>query len=247
MPWIYIWTSPLKSAYVGTTPVKEIYVGTNKVRPSGWTPWANTIAYYPLDSVNTVNDLSGNGYNLSTSWTVTFTTALGVSSMLAWNWYLYKQISTIPVWANARTLSIWAYLPSLIYNKYLTMWFYGTRASRHKQQQMCYNTNDATITPYLSNYYDDLFDNAIDNTLPQWYNLIYTYDGSTQKLYNNGTLIAQQNITLGTGNNTLYIWASSNWWDKFSWNLSNLIIENKVRTAQEIADYYNQTKSNYWL
>lgn len=33
MPWIYIWASPLKSAYVGTTPVKEIYVGTTKVRP----------------------------------------------------------------------------------------------------------------------------------------------------------------------------------------------------------------------
>lgn len=37
MPWVYIWTSPLKAAYVGTTPVKEIYVGTTKVRPSGWT------------------------------------------------------------------------------------------------------------------------------------------------------------------------------------------------------------------
>jgi len=34
MPWVYIGTSPLKSAYVGTTPVKEIYVGTTKVRPS---------------------------------------------------------------------------------------------------------------------------------------------------------------------------------------------------------------------
>lgn len=49
MPWVYIWTSELKSAYVGTTPVKEIYVGTTKVRPEamlvefllvwgGW-PW----------------------------------------------------------------------------------------------------------------------------------------------------------------------------------------------------------------
>jgi hypothetical protein len=49
MPWIYIWTSPLKSAYVGTTPVKEIYVWTTKVRPSGWKPWANTIWYWKLN------------------------------------------------------------------------------------------------------------------------------------------------------------------------------------------------------
>ena len=221
-----------------------------QVRPSwwwGWQPWANTIAYYPLTSETTVNDMSGNEYNLSSSWTVTYTTALGVSSMLAWNWYLYKQISTIPVWANDRTLSIWAYLPSLIYNKYFIMWFYGTRASKHKQQQMCYNTYDTTITPYLSNHYDDLFNSAINNSLSQWYNIIYVYDWTTQYLYNNGTLIAQQNITLETGNNTLYIWASSNWWDKFSWNLSNLIIENVAWTAQEVADYYNLTKWNYWL
>lgn len=34
MPWVYIGTSPLKSAYVWTTPVKCIYVWTTKVRPT---------------------------------------------------------------------------------------------------------------------------------------------------------------------------------------------------------------------
>ena len=33
MPWIYVWTSPIKSIYVWTTPVKEVYVWTTKVRP----------------------------------------------------------------------------------------------------------------------------------------------------------------------------------------------------------------------
>lgn len=34
MPWIYVWTSPIKSIYVWTTPVKEVYVWTTKVRPT---------------------------------------------------------------------------------------------------------------------------------------------------------------------------------------------------------------------
>ena len=34
MPWVYIWTSPLKCAYVWTTAVKCIYVWTTKVRPT---------------------------------------------------------------------------------------------------------------------------------------------------------------------------------------------------------------------
>lgn len=29
--------------------------------------------------------------------------------------------------------------------------------------------------------------------------------------------------------------------------ISNVIVENKARTAQEVADYYNQTKWNYWI
>jgi hypothetical protein len=29
--------------------------------------------------------------------------------------------------------------------------------------------------------------------------------------------------------------------------MSELILESKDRTAQEISDYYNQTKGNYWL
>jgi hypothetical protein len=33
------------------------------------------------------------------------------------------------------------------------------------------------------------------------------------------------------------------WWAYYS----NMILENKVRTAQEISDYYNLTKWNYWL
>ena len=45
------------------TELKNAYIGEY---PERWQPWANTVAYYPLTSTTTVNDLSGNGYTLST-------------------------------------------------------------------------------------------------------------------------------------------------------------------------------------
>ena len=35
--------------------------------------------------------------------------------------------------------------------------------------------------------------------------------------------------------------------DKYIWYMSDVILEDKARTAQEISDYYDFTKSNYWL
>ena len=31
------------------------------------------------------------------------------------------------------------------------------------------------------------------------------------------------------------------------WTYWEIIVEDKARTAQEVSDYYNQTKANYWL
>ena len=43
----------LKNAYIGEAPRS---------------PWSSTIAYYPLNSSTTVNDMSGNGYTLTNDW-----------------------------------------------------------------------------------------------------------------------------------------------------------------------------------
>ena len=43
------------------------------------------------------------------------------------------------------------------------------------------------------------------------------------------------------------LWANHNTWEKSQCNLSEVIIENKARTAQEVLNYYNNTKSKYWL
>jgi hypothetical protein len=34
---------------------------------------------------------------------------------------------------------------------------------------------------------------------------------------------------------------------KLYWQLSNVIFEDKARTSQEVSDYYDQTKWDYWI
>ena len=86
-------------------------------------------------------------------------------------------------------------------------------------------------------------------TIGNWYHVVGTQEGSTVKMYVNWTLIWTK---------TRPSYSTPNWWRlwaqftaaaaaKYVGYISNAILENKVWTAQEILDYYNQTKANYWL
>lgn len=256
MTWIFLWDTAPSKIFVWDTQVSKVFVWDTKVRPTwwwGWQPWANTVAYYPLTSTSQWNDMKGSGtaYNLSVNswWTVTYTTVWWISVMQWWAWYLTWTVSTIPIWATARTLSIWAYLTSVITNTDLVMWQYWTR-SRHRNQLMSFHTYDGRINPYLWNHYDDYADwGSYTVQTWQWYHIIYTYNWTTQTMYVNNTLYATPNtVSLDTSNTAFNIgWCSLSATNKFTWYLSECIIENVAWSAQEVSDYYNLTKWNYWI
>jgi hypothetical protein len=78
-----------------------------------------------------------------------------------------------------------------------------------------------------------------------WTNAIFTNDSWTQKLYINWQEVWTSSQTLDTQNSLNIWWRYASYY--FDWKISEFIIENQARTAQEVADYYNQTKSNYGL
>lgn len=206
-----------------------------------WQPWANTIAYYPLDSTNTVNDLSGNNYNL-TNTNTTFGTNAWVScaSFNGSNSKLTTTIWTLPQWANARTMSLWVY--DIGWVDRCIMWYW---ANRTKWWCFVLNYGSSTEGYILTPYYDDLY--SYITTTSTWMLLTWTYDGTNFKVYINGELVGtSNNITLVTSWTNFEIWNPYNT-HYYKWYASNAIIENKARTAQEISDYYNQTKSLYWI
>ena len=239
--------------------IKKVRIWVNwvekQIYPAGWKPNANTIAYYPLTSTSTVNDLSWNSNNLTNSW-ATFWEYHGIDcSRLYWNFsdswpiaYMYGNITWLPTWANARTYSFWCYNENSWNTTYVETYLFQWQASTNKMV-LCASSNEFVWYYWISQYWSSW--KMWDTPIIRWQraNHIITYDWSKFEWYVNWTSRWTWTYTINTWSNKLSIWwASENWWfNAFNWCFSEFIVENKARSADEITNYYNSTKSNYWL
>lgn len=259
--WIYIWTTEPKSIYVWTTPVKEVYVWTTKVRPSEWKPWANTVAYRPLNSTTTVKDQSWNNYNL-TQTGGSFGTYNGVNCFYngggTTGYFTLTSGAKIPSGNASRTILMRTNIPETNYNYqryFIEYW-------RHQDGDAVFieNHRPSSSSSYFrcsAGFWNSGYATTTDSylSLNTWYSFAFVYS-NTMNLYVNGTLAKSTsptrtiNTTAISSSYPLRImkWATStsnNY--QVRWYISEVIIENKARTADEILAYYNQTKGNYWL
>lgn len=234
--------------------LKNIYVWTNHVRPSGWQPWANTIAYYKFEW--DANDYSWNGHNLTASWNVSYVT----------NSWASKEV----VYLNGSSSSNTTWFVSADFSQQLTpstfvMWYKAVNNGGSNPLmvifvQMYKNTNayarTGVITARSSDnftiraYRDFVFNSWVQPDFWWWWHcVVVTVWEWNAKLYldweyKNGTTYTTADITETT---RIYIWKNDDTGFGYKWWISDTIIENKSRTAQEVADYYDQTKSNYWI
>ena len=244
-----------KSIKLWTTDIKEVYLGSTKVRPSGWTPWANTIAYYPLTAQDTTSDKSWNGHTLSKygSWTTTFWNYGWVSCLYIYNDAMFY--STIPNTSasNGITQSIWYYQVNA--PQYDNWWLQAFNAYSPTNDAARYISSN--IMNWLWNKYwfmwwisngGDTYTSTASVT-SGWHNVITTFSWTTITLYVDWNEIGTASRSLSYEPQT-YISISrrtSGYNRSLRGYVSNAIFENKARTAQEVADYYNLTKWNYWL
>lgn len=228
--------------------LKAAYIG----KPE-WTPWANTVAYRPLNSTTTVNDQSGNGYNLTQTWG-SFGTYNGVDCF-------YNGWSTTGYF----TLTSWANIPTGNTNRTILLWAYPTGySSSYARYFLDYGGSSAGTAVYLSlstaqkpnaSIYSTSVTGSTNMSTSGWSLLTFTSTGNTFNLYVNGTSVWTSsswtiNTTALSSSYPLRLMrqntSTSNNYQVRGY-ISEVIIENKTRTADEIADYYNQTKSNYWI
>ena len=212
----------------------------------GWwrQPWANTLAYYQFD--NNLNDSSWNNRNFTVkTWTVTYsTTSWGAK-------YAYFNNST---WTNYYEMSLNYTAPMTVSFFFNPQADYGTWTSTvHTIFEIWYNQGYCRWFNTLGISWDGI------SSVPfyamqtnQWYLVTYTRNGSSWKMYINGTLNGSWTPNHTTGTRTVrvcinQVWNTNN--SNFANNgyISELIMEDKERTAQEISDYFNQTKSLYWI
>lgn len=209
---------------------------TKKQQGWWWQPWANTIAYYKLK--NDVLDYSWN-WNDLTNYNITFGTTYWPQCAI-FNWYnSYAALGdhfslteyTVLAWYyhsswDGMICSQWA-APSLYpaiwlwYNssKYLVGWAWWYAVASNT------NTNTWKRVLWVITFKNDvvkLYENAVNTATWTWATPWTSWEG----FY-------------------LWIWRTGNNY----WNgaMSTFIIEDKERTSQEISDYYDQTKADYWI
>jgi len=227
--WVYLYPNNTE------TELKNAYIGEY---PGGWQPWANTIAYYPLNSTYTDTDQSWNWNNGTTVWTLSYWN--NYCQFSSWNYISIPKI--IPYWANPYTILVWYNTPD---------------ASWHQNVVYCQvnsNRNNTGSALFIyqwhlyywgkGNYDWDISSVSISNDT--WYNIVFTYNWTQLECFVNGVSkwTFNRNIsstapdTANIGKSLIEICIGKT---------SNLIIENKVRTAQEVLDYFDLTKWNYWI
>lgn len=227
---IFLWDTSPSKIFIWDTEVSKVFVWDTKVRPEwggGWTPWANTIAYFPFSS-NAI-DVTGNN-TLTNSWTQD------------WLWRKFTSASdiTTPSWTVA-------YVNYRIKINAYPSYYLNSATCLSNQKGMGYYSNHATdtrVNKKIFVWYDSSF-NAWSVTFQptiwtrhnisygyDWTKTIYSIDGTTWTLYNGSGYNFGDTFIVSQGNDI---------------TISKLILETIARTSQEIADYYNQTKSEYGL
>lgn len=208
---------------------------------SWWTPWANTVAYYPLEK-DTKDVISWN--SLTASWTVTYEKKFGATrnSIVLSSVSLTWTQSTRPTWNNDRTLSIWLAKTSSTWSDPWIM-SYGNNSVNNLY---CTLTDGTAIG--ITNYWNNLGSLAWDIGTNTWKLITFVHSSWVTTAYINWVFLKTWSWTFNTTWSNIWVWVSPYSPTYYtSWNFSNFIVENVAWSAQEIADYYDLTKSLYWI
>lgn len=217
-----------------------IYVWSQRVRPSWWAPSADTIFYYKFD--NNLNDEMGN-YDLSVwsgSAAITYLTTAGWAkyayfSNSCWSW---QSAGISEDWDNLHTMSFWMNAQSSWQSILIDI-----VGDRRIWTRVAWNVR---FEWYSSQAYQQ---NIWTWT---WHHIVCIRSGTDGKIYIDWNLEATWTPPDALGNLTTYL-VLNNAWDTQQSSLtddaylSELILERGEWTAQDVANYYNSTKSNYWI
>lgn len=239
-PWIS-WTPQANSHLLQMTTYKVGWGG------GWWQPWANTVAYWKLDGDMT--DSSNNNRDMSVRvWSISYWTLTSWIKYWIFDGSTILTHSTNYAWLTSWTLLAWVY-----YNSVPWEWFADNQNTNN-------SNNYFSVWTYTNEYYRPLYWWVArwTTTAPwtwQWFLFAITQAESPATLhyYKNWALVSDIStwaFLYNSWHNQRCIWWLARWtqyYDKLTWYLSNIIIEDKVRTVQEISDYYDQTKWDYWI
>lgn len=211
-----------------------------KIRPTWWSPNANTIAYYPF-KWDVENKIDG---ALAT---------LGSGSSI-WSDYatLNSSTMTCPMSAtfdatSAFTYSIWINCYQMSYNPRI---FSDSSSNPFTYLIIEWTHSDNPLAVIVNWSYDE-HANYVGKLsgINTWNNIIiaYPWSWSNVYIYVNWVKYTYPNWFNSQTSANSIIYGNGNHPDYSYFYLSEMIVETKQWTDQEAVDYYNQTKWDYWI
>lgn len=228
--------------------------------PQWWQPWVNTVAYRPLNSTTTVNDMSWNNNHLTQYWAWgTFDTNCWENTntdnyfntpdiefsngdkFFMWGWYYRKDGSTSSSFAGVRLFSqpdsrwvlvaIWWTQSdtNMIVNEIWTSdWSWGQGDEKTVYVNIPHETRNFFYYTWTYGWSFSFWIITAD-----WVN--HSDNTGWNATWPCWIMTIARNGRMGWADGFLY------------GKISNFIIEDKERTAQEISNYYDLTKWDYWI
>ena len=206
-----------------------IYMWREETTPP-FTPWANTIAYFPL--VDDQLDVTGN-YTLSLTGTQKSVGYQFYWSELSVDWN-YEKVYFINLRVKIDTFGGGITDTGTFINMWGMRYNWYNSNSSYSKIFMMKNGNNA-----------DILSTKQSTTTWTWYNMVFGMDSSyNYKAYINWNLVwsgTAPSIREYTNFNVLLFNHQT------QATFSQVIVESEPRTDQEVLDYFNATKSDYWL
>lgn len=225
--------------------IQRIYIGENLVRPPNpYSPTSDTKFYYPFRYDQ--RDVTWNT-SISVTWT---------NEEIGYKFSNTSDAKNISFNLNedlgVRFVSYWVYcnsLPSstytwLVFTDYWWVNFMPVDSTSSHAQNVIYITGTAS-SPYNGSWY---YSWKKTMTLNQWNHMAYGMASDKQYIWvMNGTVMWSWTASWTPYKNTSFPTQllRTNW--LLTVTFSDLIWESRVWTQQEIVDYYNRTKSTYWI
>lgn len=214
--------------------IQRIYVGTEQVRPYVFKPTANTIAYFPL--INDQTDKVWSAY-VNVTWTkqnVWFKFTASSS----------QKLTVANVTQKVYFTSLWGQWNTRATSNDTISFF-----TKDGGLRFCwYHTSSSSIGTWggYNSSSTWIGSNYGSRSVPQntWFHLACGWKNWVYRAYINWSLVWSGSGTPKSYTGDDMGLMSNNW---CAWTFSDIIYEKELWTDQQVADYYNLTKSNYWL
>jgi hypothetical protein len=222
--------------------IKKVYLGRKQIYPDLWKPWENTLWYYEF--TNNLNDSSWNWNNLSQahSW-FTYNTSWDLTYLTNTSWKISRQIS----WVNINNMTVSCWVRKTSSSTLSVVWDYGMEQGSWSNWKWTWIIVDGNNKIRIFVYTWDIT-STLTASYNNWHNIVLTNNNGTSTIYLDWTNKWTTTKTFSAESTYFSLLADPhNNSNPHKWDIDSVILETKVRTDQEVLDYYNQTKSLYGI